>query len=200
MPSTLLDRRLAVADAAVAILGEEGSRALTHRAIDRRLGLPLGSTGNFFPTREGLLAAAADRIYSTRIAIAELPDLRTLTIDEASILVTARIKQMSTSEARVHGRARLELQLQAIRQPALRKLDRDRRKGFVALAERLLIAIGAPEPARDAPALTAAIDGIVLSFLLLPGNPVPDVPGAVSSILRGFCAPDCSGKGARRRA
>src|ERR1700745_3968119 len=37
-------------------------RALTHRAVDAAAGLAAGSTGNYFPTREGLLEAIADRV------------------------------------------------------------------------------------------------------------------------------------------
>lgn len=49
-------------DAALAIMGEGGTRALTHRGIDRRLKLPDGSTSNYFRTRESLLDAATERL------------------------------------------------------------------------------------------------------------------------------------------
>lgn len=38
------DRRAAIADAAIDILGEQGSRGLTHRAIDKHLGYAEGTT------------------------------------------------------------------------------------------------------------------------------------------------------------
>lgn len=58
----MLDRRTRMLDAAIAIVGEGGTRALTHRGIDRRLGLADGSTSNYFRTRESLLDAAVERM------------------------------------------------------------------------------------------------------------------------------------------
>ena len=40
----------------------DGGRGLTHRAVDRRAGLPQGSTSNYFNTREALLEAALARL------------------------------------------------------------------------------------------------------------------------------------------
>ena len=56
------NRRVALAEAAIHILGTKGSRGLTHRAIDTFLALPLGSTSNYFRTRQAILAAAFERI------------------------------------------------------------------------------------------------------------------------------------------
>jgi DNA-binding transcriptional regulator YbjK len=49
-------------DAAIRVLGERGMRALTHRAVDAEAGVAVGSTANYFPTREGLLEAIVDRV------------------------------------------------------------------------------------------------------------------------------------------
>lgn len=58
----MLDRRTRVVDAAIAIVGESGTRELTHRGIDRRLKIPEGSTSNYFRTREALLDAVVERL------------------------------------------------------------------------------------------------------------------------------------------
>jgi len=58
----MLDRRTRMLDAALAIIGEGGTRALTHRGVDRRLKLPDGSTSNYFRTREALLDGAVERL------------------------------------------------------------------------------------------------------------------------------------------
>ena len=60
-PATV-DRRTAILDAAIEILAEKGSKGLTHRAIDRHLGIPLGSTGAYHRTRKALIAATAERV------------------------------------------------------------------------------------------------------------------------------------------
>ncbi|WP_407568225.1 TetR family transcriptional regulator [Arsenicicoccus dermatophilus] len=58
----MTDRRAQVLEAALELLAEGGARALTHRAVDRRVGIPLGSTANYFPTRQSLEAAVLEEI------------------------------------------------------------------------------------------------------------------------------------------
>jgi AcrR family transcriptional regulator len=61
-------RRNLVSDAAIEILGTTGSRGLSHRAVDKRAGLPPGTAANYFSTRDDLLAAAADRVAILQFA------------------------------------------------------------------------------------------------------------------------------------
>lgn len=56
------DRRTRMLDAALAIVGESGTRGLTHRGIDRRLEVPDGSTSNYFRTRRSLLVGTMERL------------------------------------------------------------------------------------------------------------------------------------------
>ncbi|MGN6332391.1 MAG: TetR/AcrR family transcriptional regulator [Motilibacteraceae bacterium] len=55
-------RRRRIADAGIWIVAEQGVRSLTHRAVDRRLGLPAGSTSFYARTRRALLALLADEL------------------------------------------------------------------------------------------------------------------------------------------
>ncbi|HEX4108266.1 MAG TPA: TetR family transcriptional regulator, partial [Solirubrobacteraceae bacterium] len=55
-------RRTAIGQAAVEVLARHGSRGLTHRAVDRELGLAPGSTSAYFRTRAALLGAAAEQL------------------------------------------------------------------------------------------------------------------------------------------
>ncbi|MGV8871539.1 MAG: TetR/AcrR family transcriptional regulator [Rhodococcus sp. (in: high G+C Gram-positive bacteria)] len=57
-----MDRRTAIADAALAVVARDGLRALTHRAIDSALDYPAGSTSYYFRTKSDLLAAVAARL------------------------------------------------------------------------------------------------------------------------------------------
>ncbi|MGE5287444.1 MAG: TetR/AcrR family transcriptional regulator [Micromonosporaceae bacterium] len=56
------NRREALLDAAIVVLGERGMRALTHRAVDSEAGVAIGSTANYFRTRESLLEAIVERV------------------------------------------------------------------------------------------------------------------------------------------
>ncbi|WP_278263710.1 TetR family transcriptional regulator [Nocardia sp. AG03] len=55
-------RRREIIDAAVAIVLEEGSGAVTHRKVAARAEVPLGSTTQYFATLDDLRAAALDRL------------------------------------------------------------------------------------------------------------------------------------------
>jgi AcrR family transcriptional regulator len=55
-------RQQLVLDAAIEVLGNRGMRNLTHRAVDDRAGLPMGSTSNLFRTREALIAGVLGRL------------------------------------------------------------------------------------------------------------------------------------------
>jgi DNA-binding transcriptional regulator YbjK len=51
-----------IADAAVRVLAEEGSKGLSHRRVDREAGLPIGSTVHVASTRKDLFLTAARRL------------------------------------------------------------------------------------------------------------------------------------------
>lgn len=56
------DRRSAIIETALDLLAQGGTKALSHRAIDRALEIPLGSTANYFPTRQSLVDATLDQL------------------------------------------------------------------------------------------------------------------------------------------
>lgn len=62
MPPPNEPRRAQLADAAIALLVESGVHGVTHRAVDRRAGLPAGTASNYFRSREALLVATARRV------------------------------------------------------------------------------------------------------------------------------------------
>jgi DNA-binding transcriptional regulator YbjK len=67
-PPRNLERRDALADAAIEILGTGGIHKLSHRAVDEQAGLPQGTASNYFPRRDELLAAAAFRVAELQAA------------------------------------------------------------------------------------------------------------------------------------
>lgn len=56
------NRPTLIADAAIRLLAENGSRSLSHRRVDKEAGLPVGSTVHHAPTRNDLLLLAARRL------------------------------------------------------------------------------------------------------------------------------------------
>ena len=61
-------RRHALADAVIEVLGTAGIHKLSHRAVDERAALPAGTAANYFPRRDDLLAAAAERVAELHVA------------------------------------------------------------------------------------------------------------------------------------
>jgi DNA-binding transcriptional regulator YbjK len=135
------DRKSRLADAAIDVLGHDGVRALTHRAVDARAGLPQGTCSYHFPTRNALLTAALERI-------AELDGADTEGRDLAEVLERWAVSH------RTRARFMLMLDPQARRElgPAAERLA----GGFVDRAEALT---GSRERGR---LLIALIDGLLL--------------------------------------
>jgi DNA-binding transcriptional regulator YbjK len=172
--ATTIDRRAAIADAALAALEAGGSRGLTHREVDRRVGLPLGSTSNYFSTREALLTAALHRLVEL-----ERPSVEALEAlvphgpyepREAAELVAGVVRSWITPEHAGLEMARYELFLESRRRPDFQAaLDQVRRE-YLELTEQLLPAAGCTDPRRHAPQLLALLDGLVLNQLLQPAT------------------------------
>jgi AcrR family transcriptional regulator len=62
VPAPNEQRRSLLTDTAIALLAEAGVHGLTHRAVERRAGLPDGTASNYFRSREALLVATAERV------------------------------------------------------------------------------------------------------------------------------------------
>ena len=91
----MTNRRDDLLDAAIAVLGESGIHALTHRAVDAAAGLPAGSASNHFRTRDALLGAVVERF-----AAGFHPSLR------AQLAATgARVNAWFTNWIRIAGSA-----------------------------------------------------------------------------------------------
>src|SRR5690349_4937173 len=54
-------RREEILDAAIALVGENGIRSLTHRAVDGAANVPAGTTSNYFRTRRALIGGVVER-------------------------------------------------------------------------------------------------------------------------------------------
>ena len=111
------DRRAAVCDAALRILGRDGARSLTHRAVDREAELPLGTTSNYFSTRSALFAGMATRLFEAlEPAPARLEKLKKLPTAAAGPAYISYIVERLLAQPDL-ARAWFELRLEARRSP-----------------------------------------------------------------------------------
>lgn len=149
-------------DAALALVGDEGIRSLTHARVDERAGLPKGSTSNWFRTRDALIAGVV-----THLAENERADLDTApqpVVETADDLVDAftHMIAVETGPFATRTRARFALFLEGARSPDLLSPLLQQRAIFVAWTTHLLARIGAPAPAVAARTLMATADGLVM--------------------------------------
>ncbi|MET7301790.1 TetR/AcrR family transcriptional regulator [Embleya sp. NPDC005575] len=109
------DRRDRLRDAAIEVLAEFGGRGLTHRAVDAGADVPLGTTKNYFPTRDALLRAVAERCLELyRELPGPAPGDR-----ESLVVMLRRLLENVAGPGRPRMLAYLELQLEAARRPWL---------------------------------------------------------------------------------
>jgi DNA-binding transcriptional regulator YbjK len=153
------DRRTRIGDGALEVLAAEGARGLTHRAVDRRLELPDGSTSYYFRTRAALLRAAAERLIAL-----DAIDIGTISqdLEGGADLVALWL----APERRTRSLARMELLLAAARDPAL-DFMRQARERFIAGVARAGAGSTAKESAARAIALVALVDGLILHGLVM---------------------------------
>lgn len=160
-------RRDRLRDAAIEVLAAAGGRGLTHRAVDAQAGVPAGTTKNYFPTRESLLAAAAERCLEhyrdVRAAVAPPADR-----DGLVALLRSLLEDVA-GPGRARLLAYLELQAEAARKPALAAVLDPIAAGDFAGLELAQRAAGLPVTPERAAAVTLALHAAIPH--LLSGGP-----------------------------
>lgn len=176
-----MDRRAAIASAAVELVAEGGSHALTHRRIDRRLGVPEGTTSNYARTRRDLIRVVIDRVA----AIASLrpgTDPLPATVEEAVVQLVAAFEV--TVARGTDTRARMALSIACLQDPELHELLTTRspvRAKLLAEARTMLAALGVPRPDQRAIDFIGIMNGLLYDRLI--GNGVRGVPVNAADLL-----------------
>jgi DNA-binding transcriptional regulator YbjK len=158
-----VQRRRALCDAAIRLLAEDGVKSATHLKVDRKAGVPDGTTSFYFRTSSALLRAVAERI-----AELDLKDLTAATRradPEAYPSGLATLVVRSLSGARlVRTKARNELALQGARDPELATALRRYTDDFAVLIRDAVMRLQ-PEGTDPQPALIDAQTYAVQMFI-----------------------------------
>jgi DNA-binding transcriptional regulator YbjK len=164
-------RREAILRATLALIGERGPDAVTHRAVAQLAGVPLAATTYWFSSkeellREALVLAGREEVERLERLVLELAP-RDLEPEEWADALAAELA------ADVDGRpaqhlAFYELVLDAARHPGLREEVARREQAFLRLAEVGLRAGGSPDPEGDAWIVVGAVSGLLLGQLANP--------------------------------
>jgi DNA-binding transcriptional regulator YbjK len=161
-------RREALLRAAVALIAEGGVRAVTHRAVADRAGVPLAATTYYFAsiqqlTEEVLRLHVRERVSELQV-LAESAATGSGTADQ----VAERFVAALLARDRDATIAQFEVYLEAARNPALRQCVAGALDAFESLARAALAALGARRPAEAAAAFVAVINGFALNGLARP--------------------------------
>ena len=144
------------------VLGRSGAGGLTVRAIENSAGLPHGSVRHHFGRRLGLVDALFDHLADKE--------------SDALAAGAAEALEHWLGPGRSLTLARYELFLMAARDPALRApLVRARERFVAAAAQRV--------GAAAAPAVVAAVDGLVLDALVRGTHDPDTLRSAITRIV-----------------
>jgi AcrR family transcriptional regulator len=176
-----MSRRDDIAQAAMELVADGGSHALTHRRIDRRLGLPEGTTSNYARTRRDLVLMVVQRIADLaqlRPPDAPLPH----TVAEAVEQFTVAFDDVVARG--VDTRARMALSVDCLHDPELHALLTTRspvRATVLDQARRLLDALAVPDSEQRAVDLIGIMNGLLYDRLI--GNGVSGTPVDAAAVL-----------------
>ena len=164
----MADRRTTLLDAALEIVGAQGMRALTHRAVDAEAGVPPGSTSNVFRTREALLLGMGERFVVRERTMAEggAGEVEASAAGLAEAL--GRFAQAATTSGRTVTLARYALLVEAAQHPELAALLAAGADDVDTWGLDLVTRAGSRHPARDHGILANYVTGLVLHQLALP--------------------------------
>lgn len=155
------DRALA---AAITLLATEGMRALTHRRVDDRAGLPHGSTSNCFRTRDALLLGICEHMVTE-----ELPEMAGVsaasTPAEFSRALVRLFDHLTTGPARETTAARLALIVESGHDEGVRTALVAGRTSIERALIPTLIALGAPDPLLGVQLIATCFEGLFLHVI-----------------------------------
>lgn len=156
------ERRTAICGAVLDLAAEGGNRAVTHGAVDRRLGLPKGSTSYYYRTRSGLLAAAIGHLTTRSRAAFDRAAPGAVDLDTAADVIAAQL-DLLLGERRRDVLARYALAPDAAAEGLSDALATC--LFSMPLATALLSELGAAEPEPAAVDLISLLEGLLFDRL-----------------------------------
>lgn len=161
-PRSATDKRTAVLDAAIHLVGTEGLRALTHRRVDAIAGVPAGSTSNYFRTRHALVEGVLDRLLEQdRVQLAAIGAALPGDARELEDLMHGYV-MFVTGDDLVRTRARFAMFVEAMATPELRAGVETRRSELRGWIGTVLVGLGVDDSATAARVLIDYLDGLIL--------------------------------------
>lgn len=181
------ERRTEIQDAAIAVLAEHGTRGLTHRAVDQRAGVPVGTTSNYFRTRASLALGTLDRL-GTEARRGRQPtdeDLADLSAEEAVVEVARWFVEGGAPNYAEAMLAWYRLNVEDPPVPEIAAILTSARRSAEDRFAELVDRCGASDPRRYGQLVKACIDGVSLS-VMTAARPEISADQMMRSMLRGI--------------
>ncbi|MGY1438105.1 TetR/AcrR family transcriptional regulator [Streptomyces reniochalinae] len=161
------DRRDRLRDAALQVLAEAGGRGLTHRAVDAAAEVPTGTAKNYFPSRDALLRAVAERcVEQYRATMEHLAAAGPPPSERAGLVaLLAGLLENVAGPGRPRMLAYLELQTEAARRPWLAQVLDPIGTSDFPLFEAAQRAAGLPVTPERAAAVTLVLHAAIPHLL-----------------------------------
>lgn len=180
-------RRDLLADAGIEVLAREGSRGLTHRAIDAEAGVPTGTTSNYFRSRPALITGIFERIGARltptpadlELHSAAQPS-RALFADYIRDIVRRLLTQRDVTLAL------FELRLEAARHPELAASLSEWQRAWFDADVAFNEAAGLPGGRKEVALFHYAIEGLVFDQLTSPIDPTTQTDEVVDALVAGL--------------
>ncbi len=175
-------RRRELLDAALHVVADEGLRGLTHRAVDRRAGLPEVTCSAYLRTKQVLLLALAEHVAATLASDVDRLADELGECEGVAEQAVARTQALFERwlEERELVLAKLELSLEAPRNPEVARVLSTWRSRLVAVVDAMLTRAGKPHSLSRSEALVASFDGLLIAALQ---KPVAERPAFLSESL-----------------
>ena len=153
-------------DAAIQLLADDGAKGLSHLKVDRKAGVPDGTTSFYFRTRSALLRAVAERLAEFDLAslqsVADSADNRGR---QSSPSRCRKVVIQAGSEPQLsRTKARYELTMQATRDPAIAAILQQATDAFTKLHREILVQL-MPHGAELESAVVDDLSNITLTFI-----------------------------------
>ena len=174
-------------DAAIAVLGSQGTRQLTHRAVDAAAGLPSGSTSNYFKTREALVAAVVERFAARDRATWEMlaSVVAPRTPEELAAALAAYVRRAVGPDRSVTI-ARYVLFVEAALRADVAQQMSETAREIRGWGAQWLVSIGAADPAGACELILDQIEGMILHSVIGGVAPADDLPERLARVVRAF--------------
>lgn len=162
------DVRARLLDAGLELVAGQGMGGLTHEAVDATAHAPVGSTAEWFPTREALIEGVTQRCIERELEMATGPGHEIEASPEGVAAAFGAFVLRALGQDRVVTLARYALHAHAATSPALRAVYAIGADEVDTWALDVFRRAGARHPERDFGIMANYVTGLVFHELALP--------------------------------